>query len=243
MTNDTPLRDYLLGRLPEAEAERLEARLVEDDEVFQTLRGVEDDLFDEFARGTLGADDREAFQRRYGDQNQRVRFARALARRSASVVAFPRPRWIGLAAAASFVAVFGILVTQRATPPAGPATATPPLRPPATGGAEVLLTVALGTSRASGATPSVTVPADAATLRLRVRVDPEDRFENYSAALRSASGTVVWQSGDVRGVVEEGDLILRLAIPAASLKDGSYELAARGGGEDLGFVDIEVRRP
>lgn len=243
MTNDTPLRDYLLRRLPEAEAERLEARLVEDDDVFQALRGVEDDLFDEFARGTLGADDRQAFQRRYGGENQRVRFARALARRSAKVVPFPRPRWIGLAAAASFVAAFGLLVTQRATPPAGPASPTPPLSPPGTGGAEALLTVALGTSRATGATPSVTIPRDAATLRLRVRLDPEDRFERYSAALRSASGTVVWQNDDVRAVVEEGDLILPLAVPAVSLKPGSYELAARGGGEDLGFVDIEVRRP
>src|SRR5262245_35389655 len=107
------MRAYLLGQAAEADAERLEARLLEDADVHDTLRGVEDDLFDEYARGTLTGDERQWFLDRYGNDRSRQLFAHALgARASVSPVA-PRSmtwRWMPVAAAAAVVAGTGLAV-------------------------------------------------------------------------------------------------------------------------------------
>ncbi len=239
MTNETELREYLLGRLPESDSERLENRLLDDDELFLTTRSVEDDLFDDFARSRLDAADREQFLKRYGAQNRRLTFARALAQRGPNVVAFPRRRWIGWAAAAAVVIAMGtLLMTRVESPDAKPVARRRDAGGTAAGTAAVLVT--LGTSRSAGATSTVTLPKDASTLRLRVRLNPDDRFDRYAMELRS--DRVVWRADDLHSSIEGGELIVSAAVPASALADGSYELAVRGGGEDLGFVTLEVHR-
>lgn len=79
---DAALRAYLLGRATKADAARLEARLREDEQLLNTLRSLEDDLFDEYVRNTLSPDDARQFLERYGDQKDRLAFARALAART-----------------------------------------------------------------------------------------------------------------------------------------------------------------
>ena len=81
---DGELRAYLLGQTPADEAAHLEERLLEDEEMFATLRAVEDDLLDAFARDRLPAAEREQFRERYGGQTERIAFARALAQRTTS---------------------------------------------------------------------------------------------------------------------------------------------------------------
>ena len=54
MTNDIQLRDYLLGRLPESDAERLEEDLIESEEVYLTLRTLEDEQYFSWKTGALG---------------------------------------------------------------------------------------------------------------------------------------------------------------------------------------------
>src|SRR4051794_6313936 len=77
-------RAYLLGRMPDADAEQFEARLLDDDETFEMLRSIEDDLLDDYARGRLTADDRPRLVQRYGNQPARLQFAAALAQRTAA---------------------------------------------------------------------------------------------------------------------------------------------------------------
>jgi hypothetical protein len=56
------LRRYLLGRLPEAESDELEVRLLAEPDVHQEMLAAEDDLVDDYALGRLDAADREAFE-------------------------------------------------------------------------------------------------------------------------------------------------------------------------------------
>jgi hypothetical protein len=58
------LRRYLLGLLPEAEAEALENQYFAHPEVLQRVRGLEDDLLDDYAAGRLGPEEALAFERR-----------------------------------------------------------------------------------------------------------------------------------------------------------------------------------
>ena len=56
--NDSTLRAYLLGQLPADDAARLEEQVLQDEEAFELLRSIEDDLFDEHARNGLSISSR-----------------------------------------------------------------------------------------------------------------------------------------------------------------------------------------
>jgi hypothetical protein len=75
------LERYLLGLLPDEEAERLDELSVADDEVAWRLRVVEDDLVDAYVRARLAGRTREQFESFYLSserRRQKVRFARSL---------------------------------------------------------------------------------------------------------------------------------------------------------------------
>lgn len=59
------LREYLLGGLSEKQRERVEEAYVEDEEVFGSLLGLEDELVRSYLTGTLSPDERERFERSY----------------------------------------------------------------------------------------------------------------------------------------------------------------------------------
>jgi hypothetical protein len=248
---DAECRAYLLGRLSEAEAEHLEARLLQDDEVFQAVREAEDDLFDAFARGQLTADDRARFVERFGDRTDGLAFSRALAtrvrpERSSDGGSASRRPWIPLAAAAAVVLTAGAALMWRSQPgPAGaPAAKAPGVSAPTApaGPSPIVVALSLSTSRAAGEPASVSLPASAASLQVRVRLNPADKYDRYMMELRSQADRVVWRGDDLRAAAEAGDLIVTATIPATSLEAGRYELAVRGGTDDLGFVPVRIMR-
>ncbi len=117
-TDDEQLRSYLLGRLPEEEADRLEQRLLAEDELFELSEAVEADLLAACDRGELAPAERERVQQRLASSprgRERLALAHALntlagssERAAAPVVPFARPaavparpafRWAALAAA------------------------------------------------------------------------------------------------------------------------------------------------
>jgi hypothetical protein len=234
VTNEVA-REYLLGRLPEVDSEALENRILEDEQLFLSIRSVEDDLFDDYARGSLSEGDRSAFLQRYRDA-KRVAFARALARRGPHVVAMPRLRWMrwtAAAAAAALILIAGLVL--RSSNPSAPA---PAIGAPAA--RSVTVVIVLGTSRSAGKEKGIDIPRDASTVHLDVRLNPQDRFETYSLELRSRD--VVWSADKLHARTEAGDLIVSADVPANVLAGGPYELGVRGGDESLGFVTLEVHR-
>lgn len=243
--NETELRAYLLGRLPEADAARLEERFLDDDELFETLRGVEDDLVDEFAQGRMSNTDARAFAGRTEGQENRVRFAHALSKRAAKAVPpRSRPLWIPFAIAATLVLALGFPsfltrpVQAPVREPAGTSAAAPD---------DVALTVLIATTRSASPGGEVELPGNAARLRLSVTLDPEDRFDRYRLELRSPAGNVVYRGDDLLAAAEKGTLRLAADIPASLLVEGAHELEVAGlrpGGapEPLGFAAIRIRR-
>ena len=80
-TDDRLMIDYLLGRLPPLERERLEERFFADDAFADRLLEHEDDLLDELAAGTLNSPDERALldrQMSTPEGARRAVFARAL---------------------------------------------------------------------------------------------------------------------------------------------------------------------
>jgi hypothetical protein len=75
------LVDYLLGSLPEEEAERLDELSIADDEFGWRLRAVENDLIDEYARGELSEELQSRFRSAFlatPQRRARVTFAKSL---------------------------------------------------------------------------------------------------------------------------------------------------------------------
>lgn len=238
---DSALREYLLGSSSPEAAERVEARLLEDDDLFAALQNAEDDLFDAFARGALDGTERARFLERYGQQADRLRFAGVLAQRttaSARAVPFTSRAWMPWAAAAVLVLAAGAVFTQLEAPSVVPGPEPNASRPESRPFAVALT---LGASRAAAATTPVMIPPGTTELVVNVRLDPGDRFDTYAIDLRGAGDRVLWSGANLTASAVDGTLTVSARIPAASLPAGSYELAVRGAGTDLGFLPLTVR--
>ncbi|HVR71322.1 MAG TPA: hypothetical protein VMT87_10810 [Vicinamibacteria bacterium] len=132
------IRRYLLGLLPEAEAEALEDAYLGDPEVLGRVRAVEDDLLDDYAAGRLTRDAAGHFESRYLPSpylRRRVTAARALrlAADTPAPMARQAPsgpmRWRGpLAIAAGLLVAVAMAFALRPSRPA--AVATVPAPPP-----------------------------------------------------------------------------------------------------------------
>ena len=80
-TDESVIRRYLLGELPEQEQTAVEARYFLDDAFFEQLVAAEKELIGKYLRGELGSEDHERFQRRYltvGYRRKMVESAKAL---------------------------------------------------------------------------------------------------------------------------------------------------------------------
>jgi len=85
---DTLIRGYLLGDLPEEDMERVETQLLTDDDFFQQIELIEDELVDAYLGQELSAPDVERFENtflRAPERRHKLRFARALHRYAAGV--------------------------------------------------------------------------------------------------------------------------------------------------------------
>jgi hypothetical protein len=249
--SDADLRAYLLGQTTEANAERVEIRALDDEDFFATIQSVEDDLFDDYARGSMTDAERSLFLAKYGADRDRLRVAHALAARTARPRAVwwqAAPRyWMAAVAAVLLAAVgFPLLIKSRSTPQdrstPSVAVSTPAVRP-----APLTLLLTLGSLRSAASSAETRLPASAATLQLRVRLDPADTSDSYAMELRSDRGVTVWRADALHASAVDGDLILAGDVPAASLQSASYELTVLGSPagrapEALGFAAVKIAR-
>jgi hypothetical protein len=82
MPNENLMKRYLLNDLPAEERTRVEDEYFADAVRFEELVGVENDLIDSYARGTLSASERRQFEQHYANRPERrarIDFAKALA--------------------------------------------------------------------------------------------------------------------------------------------------------------------
>lgn len=267
------MRQYLLGTLGEDERQRLEREFLRDDEAFEELRALENELLYDYAQGGLSPDDRRHFEERYlglPEGRQKLAQARALLAKIAPAAKPARPVFPFLAAAAALAVGLAVgWLALKGSPPDDTArrsipapsrlpptsaslsrpAASPPssTRPPTAGSSAAVFALALapGLTRGADQPRRIALPPEATVVRLQLDVPKASRSPHYRAALRTAEGESIWTgSGPWPGA---SGRVLVLEIPARALKEADYELtlAAEGtrGVEEIAEYYFGILRP
>jgi len=220
------IRDYLLGRLSDEEEEKLEERLMVDDELFEELEISKGEIVEEYSAGELSQSDRQSFEERYlasPEGRERFTFSVALDRlgqRKPAVAPVPMPRHTGL-----FDRIRAYFNWQRLAFAAGSAalvltlaTALIVRRPPVFVSVDLTSNVA---NRSPGARQyhRLTIPANADEVRFALQLP-------QSATPRAGYVVELDNQTDVTTftpVSQSGNSIL-VAIPTNQLPPGIYSL-------------------
>ena len=106
--DESRIRAFLLGSLPEQEAAGIEQRLAGDADFRELVKAIEEELFDDHARGRLPAADAAQFSAKYlntREGRERLQFARAFAGQTITWRKWAM-RWYVPAAAAGLLLCF-----------------------------------------------------------------------------------------------------------------------------------------
>jgi hypothetical protein len=68
--DEEEIRQYLIGEIPESELEKIERRLITDQEYFRQVELTEGELADEYVRGGLSTKEREGFEKKFLTNNE-----------------------------------------------------------------------------------------------------------------------------------------------------------------------------
>jgi hypothetical protein len=254
--SDEHLIRYLLGELPDSEAEGLDERSMTDDAFAERLRLLEDDLVDRYARGDATGVPRARFdqaRRASPYLRQKVRFAEALhvwtgkelESRTDSVSAWRK--WALAAAAVALVATTGYLalmnqrlrseVAQQATRKTAVEQRNAELqrqleRAPVAGttpSAPITATFVLRPPRRGPESEAaVAVRKDATQVAFRLEVE-SDAYPRFWAALKDvATGAIAWRSPDVDAEPAGANRIATIVVPASILRSQRYVIELSG---------------
>jgi hypothetical protein len=229
---DERLRSYLLGLAPESDSEALDEASVADDAVAARLAVLEDDLYDDYARGVLKAPERARFQERYlasAAGRGRLEFARALGSRPPAVTPAPTTtaafRWWSVAAALLAVGILGLIYLVDDRPQVTDNTVRPPITTPAPATPAVVAVFTLMPTAARSATEStpLIVPGDVTSITLRLVGLPETQpLTSPEVVVRTVGGREVFR-GPARPVDGSADGVrAEVGLPAALLLPDDY---------------------
>lgn len=225
---------YLLGELDDNEQQELERDYFSNEEAYQQLLAAEDELVYDYVEDRLSQERRHRCESTIlatprGRKN--LEFARLLLTTLRSGKSSERPfaAWIAIAAAV-VLAIAGSVLTLRLTALRSDLASarkqiwalesrvpSQPQRLPL----EVSFLLHAGTTRSDGST-RLNVPANADTVRIELLLPPGASAGDYSIAVRASGGAEVWS----RTAAASGKTIV-IAIPAAALPAGSYEIGIR----------------
>jgi len=229
--DDSAISRYLLGQADENERASVQELLLHDDDFFDRVKAVEQDLLDSYVRGELSPAERELVKSTLlaaPEGRREVAFARALAAVTnartpqARTAIRPSQAWIGLVAAMVLVAAaVGYLAMEQRKQPAV-ATTAPTQAAPATPRKPVVFSVLLspGALRGGEKIRQVAIPPGTDVAQLQLDLE-NDRHPSYSAVLKTVSGATVWEGSDL---APAPDGSVSCSVPATALKPASYEL-------------------
>jgi len=255
--DDALLRRFLLGEATEDEEARVEQHLFADASGLDRLEMAEDDLFEAFARGDLSAAERRrVLAGLAGGSTGRARLALArdlahFADGNTKTLPMPasptRPRplwqdWRLRSAALAAALVLAVVVPyqlhrgRRPEPPSPEQSLAP-----------AVFELSLAVERGPARMPRLRVPPRAQRVELRLLLEERGLYRAYRAVLHDASDRTVASADALTARPTPAGSEIVLAVPAADLLPGRYEVAVQGerdqgGVEDVAFKEFAVIR-
>jgi hypothetical protein len=263
MSDDDLLKRYLLEDLPGAEAEALERRLLEDDDLFERAEAIEGEILEDYANGGLTTTERARVARYLSaSPTGRLRLAviRGLAAISAEeaangrILVFP-PRRPRLSTSELRAAIAAMLVLATGSVWLGVHTSHPPVSEVAPGPVVPALRTfvqVLALSAARGGTAGVQeirVPAGTDRMELRLLLgDSLADYRSFQVVLRDQMGAEAVDRKDLQPVETPNGKALVVTVDLTRLPAGRYVAEVGGittGGtvEGVGFPEFQVREP
>jgi hypothetical protein len=265
-TPEGTLRNLLLHRLSAEQSERLEERLLLEEQLADQLEVEETDLLDDFARGRLSAED-AARVKRYllasADASRRVAFARALSRiRDAE---FPQvAKWgfssrlripavaLGAAACLLVIAVTVLHLWQKQNADragAGASTAAaPPAISPRSSSQETqalpFAIVLLADKERGGQPPGFAIPSDIQQVEIQCEIPAGNAHSEYRMILSEASGKAITIGRNLHPGESSGILYVEATADAARLGPGQFfvSIFPEGSTSAVASFQFAVRR-
>ena len=254
------IREYLLGSATSADAAGIEERLLTDDEFYQELLIVEDELVDQYLAGLLTSSERESCEKYFlatPERRQKLRFGRNLKKyvsraeadlasrvddlssapernTAAAAPALSRRRfwsWSNPVFSYSFAGAAIVLVVAAVL-------IVRSLNAPPKGPGQVLVVELVpGLSRGDQGLKQIIVPANIATVQLQLRVSNIPAYQTYRAILQTTDGREISRQDDLRRDPASNDRIV-CPIPANLLKPSDYNLKLSGLNQQGEYEDI-----
>jgi hypothetical protein len=244
------IRLYLLGLLPEERQRTLEERLLTDDELYEELYILEDELIDEYLSSGLTGREQGAFATSFmnsPERLQQVQFATALKRFIAGEGAATEwdaaeplgasgegavgdrrggifPSWLrssNTARAFSLAAAAVLLVSGITW------LAMRSLRPRAPRQVITVVLTPRASTRSDGDVQQFSIVPQTDAVRLQLRLGADD-FRHYSATLLNADGATVLIGESLTPEMSDIGRVVVVNMPARTIPPGEYQLRLSG---------------
>lgn len=259
------IQRYLLAELDEEMRQRLEERLMTDNEYFEELLVAEDELIDSYLSNALPPGDKEKFEGHFlstPERRRKMSFARTLRKyivakeeeltvpagidnSSASRKRFLFPSFgfrnpiAGFSvAAALLLMVIGVswLILREQR-------AENPSRP-GNGGNVLAVNLTAGGVRSEGERNRITIPANTNIVEFRLEI-AFDEYKNYRAIIQTDTGSEVFSLDQLAAEKNGSERVVIVPTPAKTLRPGDYQLklsglAAGGELEDIGTYYFRI---
>jgi hypothetical protein len=244
------IRKYLLGQTSEDERLNLEERLLADDDTYEELLILEDELTDEYLRGQLSQTERKNFETHFlstPSRLEKLRFAKAVRghlathaqskkqTKTSPLVSFFRNPVLTYAVA--FAAILLIVSVSWIA-----------LRNSRGPGSTVTLTLTPGLTRSGGSENSVKIPPDADTVRVQLVLADDESYQSYNAVFESVDGRIVAREQAGSSELANSRRVVTVDLSSSLLPAGEYRVKLSGvsaGNEtvDLGSYSFKILAP
>lgn len=254
------IREYQLGQAASEDAARLEEQLLTDDELYQELLVVEDELVDQYLAGQLADSEKESFETYFlatPERREKLRFARNLKKyvsgnkagenssagntdfasesTAFAARALPQKRfwpWSNPVVSYSLIAAVVLVVTI---------TTVVILRnlnsPPKGAGKVLVVELTPGLSRSNQETKQIIVPADTSNVELQLRVSNVAAYQTYRAILQTADGREISSQDGLHPDPASNDRMI-CSVPANLLTPSDYSLKLSGINQHGEYEDV-----
>ena len=215
------LRRYVLGQLAEDAREEIEKGLLANDELFEELLVVEDEIIDDYLAQKLSPNDRTAFERHFlvtPERHQQVNFARAFERHLAKkkhTVSFFWPGFLYKQTAGTRATLIVLMVAIVI----GGVWLLSNRRSSQQSFATLTLTASQATRSEGSEIPRLKLPLRESSLKLVLILPESSSGASYRAVIENDLGTTRTLDATL-----QDDRSVTVTIPAAELQRGQYSI-------------------